>query len=144
MNILVRKLRDDATLPAYQTAGSAAADIYACLDDDIEVLPQQRVVIPTGLALAVPDGYEAQVRARSGLSLSHGLSLANGVGTIDADYRGELGVIMINHGSEPVRVSSGMRIAQMVVAPAPQVTWQLVDELDKTERGEGGYGSTGH
>jgi dUTP pyrophosphatase len=143
MNIQIVKLRDDAVLPKYETKHSAAVDLVAALDAPITLAPGERAVIGTGLALALPTGYEAQVRARSGLALKQGIGLANGVGTIDADYRGELGVILANYGSEPFTVESGMRIAQMVIAKCETAEWQLVDVLEQTSRGSGGFGSTG-
>lgn len=143
MKISVKKLRPQAILPAYQTAHSAAMDIAACLDAPVTLQPMERRVIPTGIAFALPPGYEVQIRARSGLSLKHGIAMANGIGTIDADYRGEVGVIAINLGIEPFTIEHGMRIAQMVVARYDTATWELVEELPSTERGEGGFGSTG-
>lgn len=143
MKVDVVRLRDSAILPAYQTAGAAAADIYACLNEPVRLAPMQRAVVPTGLAMAVPEGYEVQIRARSGLSLKHGIALANGVGTIDSDYRGEVGVILINLGQEDFVVEPGMRIAQMVLAAYRQISWQEVAILSETDRGSGGYGSTG-
>jgi dUTP pyrophosphatase len=144
MNVEVKKLKKGATLPQYQTVGSAAADLSACIEEPVVLAPGARMVIPTGLAIAVPIGYEAQVRARSGLSTKYGIGVVNGIGTIDADYRGEVGVPLINFGQKPFTIEPGMRIAQMVVAPCEHVGWSEVDELDETERGEGGYGSTGH
>lgn len=143
MKVNVVRLRDSAILPAYQTAGAAAADIYACLDEPVLLEPMQRRIISTGFAVAVPEGYEVQVRARSGLSIKHGVTLANGVGTIDNDYRGEVGVILINLGQEDFVVEPGMRIAQMVLAAHEQIAWQEVATLPETDRGSGGYGSTG-
>lgn len=144
MRIEIKKLRPAAELPAYQTGGSAAMDLAACLDAPVELAPMERRVIPTGLAVALPQGYELQIRARSGLSLKHGLCMANGVGTIDSDYRGEVGVIVINLGDQPFTIEPGMRIAQGVVARYETAAWQVVDELDATERAAGGFGSTGH
>lgn len=144
MNISIKRLKPTASLPVYQTTGSAAADVTACLEEPVTLQPGERTIVPTGLALAIPEGYEVQVRARSGLSAKHGICLANGVGTIDADYRGELGVILMNLGSEAFVVEHGMRIAQLVVARCETATWQEVAALDETARGEGGYGSTGH
>lgn len=118
-------------------------DLYACIDAPITLQPDQRTLVPTGIAIALPAGCEAQVRARSGLALKHGISLVNGIGTIDADYRGEVGVILINHGEEPFTVEPEMRIAQMVIARYETVTLELRDSLDKTERGGKGFGSTG-
>lgn len=143
MNVRIVKLHPDATVPVYQTTHAAAADLTAALDSPMTLQPGERGLIPTGLAIAVEPGYELQVRARSGLALKQGLALVNGIGTIDADYRGEVGVIAINLGTEPIVIESGMRVAQAVVAPSPQVSWQVVDELDATDRGAGGFGSTG-
>jgi len=144
MNIQITRVHRDALLPQYQTAGAAGADVYACLDEPVTLQPMERRLIPTGLAVAVPRGYEAQVRARSGLSLKHGITMVNGVGTIDADYRGEFGVLVINLGQEAFTIEHGMRIAQMVIARHERAEWIEVDKLDETERGEGGYGSTGY
>lgn len=144
MKIAITKLRSNAILPEYHTTHSAAVDLAAAIDEPVTLGSLERAIIPTGLALAIPEGYEAQVRARSGLSAKHGIALANGVGTIDADYRGELGVILVNLGKEPFTIEPGMRVAQLVVAKYERVEWQRVDELDETERGKGGYGSTGH
>ncbi len=143
MKLNVTKLNKHAILPEYQTAGAAAADVHACLDQPITLQPMERRVIPTGLAMAIPVGYEVQIRARSGLSIKHGITMVNGVGTIDSDYRGEVGVLVINLGQEPFTVEPGMRIAQMVLSKYEQISWQEVDTLDETARGTGGYGSTG-
>ena len=144
MKIQVTKLKQNAVLPEYQTSGSAAMDLHACLDEPVTLVSLERKVIPTGFALSLPDGYEAQIRARSGLSLKHGITPANGIGTIEADYRGEVGVILVNLSNEPFEITPGMRVAQMVVARYEKAEWEEVAELDETERGEGGYGSTGH
>lgn len=144
MDVLITKLNERAVLPHYQTVGSAAADLSACLNESIALAPGERRVIPTGLAMAIPTGYEAQIRARSGLSARHGISIANGIGTIDSDYRGEVGVILINLGQDTFTVEPGMRIAQMAVVRCEQAMWHETETLDSTERGEGGYGSTGH
>ena len=138
----------DLGLPTYETAGAAGADLRANLpydlrDAGIEISPGGRALIPTGLRLEIPIGYEVQVRARSGLALKHGITLANAIGTIDSDYRGDLGVILWNGGADVFRVTHGMRIAQMVVAPVVQATFAIVDALDETDRGAGGFGSTG-
>ncbi|WP_193184752.1 dUTP diphosphatase [Nisaea sediminum] len=133
----------DLPLPAYQTADSAGMDLLAAIAEDVVLAPGERKLIPTGLAIALPPGYEGQVRPRSGLSLRNGITQLNTPGTIDADYRGEIGVILINHGAEPFTVTRGMRIAQMVVAPVIQARWNEVTALDETERGSGGFGSTG-
>ena len=132
----------DLPLPAYQTADSAGMDLMAAIDAPITLAPGARQLIPTGLAIALPPGHEAQIRPRSGLALRDGISQVNAPGTIDADYRGEIGIILINHGDRPVEITRGMRIAQMVVAPVIQARWQEVDSLDETARGGGGFGST--
>lgn len=144
MDVYIKRLRKSAKLPEYQTTGSAAADISACIDAAITLAPGERQIIPTGFSMMLPEGFEAQIRARSGLSAKHGIAMANGIGTIDADYRGEVGVILINLGQEPFTVEPGMRIAQMAVVRCDQAVWHEVDELESTARGEGGYGSTGH
>ena len=133
----------DLDLPAYETADAAGMDLPAAVEHDVEIAPGARCLIPTGLAIALPPSYEAQIRPRSGLALRNGISLVNSPGTIDPDYRGEVGVIVINHGDEPFTVTRGMRIAQMVVAPVTQAVWDEVSELAETERGAGGFGSTG-
>lgn len=143
MNVVIKRLKSTAVLPEYQTTGSAAADVAACLDEPITLAAGERRIIPTGFAIMLSPGYEAQLRARSGLSSKHGIALANGVGTIDSDYRGEVGVILINLGHEDFVVEPGMRIAQMVIARYEQVDWDETVELDETERGDGGYGSSG-
>ena len=144
MDVAIKLLNERALPPQYQTTGSAAADIFACLEAPITLAPGERSVVPTGFAMQLPPGYEAQIRARSGLSSKHGITLANGVGTIDADYRGEVGAILINLGQEPFVIEHGMRVAQLVVSRVDQVSWLHATRLDETERGEGGYGSTGH
>lgn len=130
-------------LPAYATAHSAGLDLVAAVTEPVTVSPGGRALIPTGLAIALPDGYEAQIRPRSGLALKQGLTVLNSPGTIDADYRGEVQIILANLGTEPVAITRGLRIAQMVVAPYSRVGWQEVAELDATARGTGGFGSTG-
>ena len=130
-------------LPSYSTAGSSGMDIRANLSADIILQPMQSKLIPTGLYVSVPEGYEAQMRPRSGLALKHGVTLLNSPGTIDSDYRGEIGVILINLSSEPFCVCDGERICQMVVGPYTKVEWEAVDSLDATARGEGGFGHTG-
>lgn len=130
-------------LPAYQTADSAGLDLVAAVEAAMVLQPGERALVPTGLAIALPSGYEAQIRPRSGLAFKHGLTVLNSPGTIDADYRGELKVLMINLGQEPFAVKRGERIAQMVVAPVTQIAWQPVADLDETARGAGGFGSTG-
>jgi len=142
--VTVRRLPHgrDLPLPAYETAGSAAVDLRAAVDAEITIAPGARLLVPTGLAIALPDGYEAQVRPRSGLALKHGIALVNAPGTIDADYRGEIGVILINHGDAPFTVTRGLRIAQMVVAPVARLHWHEADALPDSTRGAGGFGST--
>ena len=130
-------------LPAYQTPGSAGMDLRAAVLEPIDLVPGGRTAIPTGLKIAVPHGYEAQVRPRSGLAIKQGLTVVNAPGTIDSDYRGEVGVLLVNLGQDPVRIERGMRIAQLVIAPVVQVEIQAVESLDETERGSGGFGSTG-
>ena len=144
MKIKFQKLREQAVLPTYQTVQAAAMDIAACLDQPVEIAPHERLIIPTGFAIALPPGFEAQIRARSGMAVKHGIMPANGVGTIDADYRGEVGVILLNTSNEAFTVGPGMRIAQLLVQRYETVEWDEVDELDETPRGKGGYGSTGH
>ena len=135
----------DLPLPAYETAGSAGMDLRAAVPEDapVTLAPGGRALVPTGLKIALPPGHEAQVRPRSGLALKHGVTCLNSPGTIDADYRGEVGVILINHGSDPFVVRRGERIAQMVVAPVLQVALVGAETLDETARGAGGFGSTG-
>ena len=134
----------DLPLPAYETAGAAGLDLRAALPErDLELVPGARGLVPTGLILALPPGSEGQVRPRSGLALRHGVTVLNAPGTIDADYRGEVKVILINHGREPFVIERGMRIAQMVIAPVLQASWVPCAELPSTERGTGGFGSTG-
>jgi dUTP pyrophosphatase len=128
-------------LPAYATEGAAGMDVLAA--EDVTLAPGARHAVATGLAVAIPPGFEIQVRPRSGLALKHGVTVPNTPGTIDSDYRGELKVIMINHGAQPFEIRRGDRIAQLVLAPVMQATWLKVDELDETARGEGGFGSTG-
>jgi dUTP pyrophosphatase len=135
--------RSPYPLPAYATAGSAGLDLRAHLDESRTLQPGERALIPTGLSLALPDGYEAQVRPRSGLALKHGITVLNSPGTVDADYRGDVGVILINLGQEPFEIAPGDRIAQLVVAAYAQVEWALVESLPETDRGSGGFGHTG-
>lgn len=130
-------------LPQYATPSSAGMDLRAALESDIVIAPGARVVVPTGLRVAIPDGYEIQLRPRSGLALREGITLLNTPGTIDADYRGEIGVILINLSDRPFTVRNADRICQMVLAKVPQIEWEPVDELPGTERGDGGFGHTG-
>ena len=143
MKIALKKLRANAVLPRYQTALSAGMDVAACIDEPMIIASHGRAIIPTGFAIALPAGYEAQIRGRSGMAAKFGIMPANGVGTIDADYRGEVGVILLNTTDEAFTVEPGMRVAQMVITKYEQAVWSEVDELDETERGSGGYGSTG-
>ena len=132
-------------LPAYETAHAAGMDLRAAVEDGapLTLAPGARAMVPTGLAIALPEGFEAQVRPRSGLAAKHGITCLNTPGTIDADYRGEVKVILVNLGSEPFEMARGERIAQMVVAPVTRAVWAEVEELDDTTRGAGGFGSTG-
>lgn len=136
--------KSDNPLPEYATSGSSGMDLRAFLKEDLIIKPLERVVIPTGLYVEIPDGYEIQIRARSGLALKHGLSLSNGIGTIDSDYRGELGVIIINLSKEGYTVKSGDKIAQMVLSKYEKIQLEQVDVLDESKRGSGGYGHTGY
>jgi dUTP pyrophosphatase len=130
-------------LPKYQTAGSAGMDICAFIDNTVILKPSERKAIPTGLFVEIPDGYEAQIRPRSGLALKHGIGLPNSPATIDSDFRGELKVIIMNYSNEDFVIQSGDRIAQMVVARYEKVEWESVETLSETQRGEGGFGHTG-
>ena len=130
-------------LPSYQSEGAAGADVRAAVESDITIEPGQWHAVPTGLQLEIPPGYEVQVRPRSGLAFKHALTVLNAPGTIDSDYRGELKVLLINHGNEAVRIERGMRIAQIVVAPVTQAEFSETDELSDSDRGSGGFGSTG-
>jgi len=142
MNLKVKKLNPSAILPAYAREGDAGLDLFAIKAMVIE--PGKSALVPTGIAIELPSGTEAQVRPRSGLALKHGISVLNTPGTIDEGYRGEVGVILINHGANAFAVEAGMKIAQMVVSPRIQVTVEEVAELSDTQRGSGGFGSTGH
>lgn len=130
-------------LPAYETAHAAGMDLRASLTEPLELQPGQRALVPTGLFVEIPEGYEAQVRPRSGLAIKHGITVLNSPGTIDADYRGEINVILINLGSQPFEIRNGDRIAQMIVARHETVVWQTASELSDTQRGRGGFGHTG-
>lgn len=135
--------RSPYPLPAYATVGSAGLDLRAHLEESKVLQPGERVLVPTGLSLALPEGFEAQVRPRSGLALKHGITVLNSPGTVDADYRGDVGVILINLGAEPFTIAPGDRIAQLVLAAYAQVEWAPVEVLPETERGAGGFGHTG-
>ncbi len=133
-------------LPRRQTAGAAGVDLAAALgpDEELVIAPHRRAIVPCGFAMALPEGFEAQIRPRSGLAAKYGVTVLNAPGTIDADYRGEVMVILINHGDDPFRVRRGDRIAQMIIAPVAVPEFELEEALDETERGAGGHGSTGH
>ena len=143
VKIRIRKLRPDAVVPRYMSAQAAGLDLAAAMDWPVTLFPLARAAVGTGIAISLPSGYEAQIRPRSGLALRYGITLLNTPGTIDADYRGEIRVMLVNLGSEPVAIRSGDRIAQMVVAPVSRVDFALVETLDETERGSGGFGHTG-
>lgn len=141
--VQVKKLRPDAVVPRYMSEHAAGLDLAACIAAPLTLEPGDRVAIGTGLAFALPPGYEGQIRPRSGLARKHGVTLVNSPGTLDADFRGELMVLVINHGREPVRIEPAERIAQMVIAPVVRAQLEEVEELADTERGAGGFGSTG-
>lgn len=143
MKVAIKRLHEDAKHPIYQTKHSAGMDLEALLDVPVTLKPHERAIIPTGIAIALPHGYEAQIRARSGMAAKFGVVPANGIGTIDADYRGEIGVVLLNTSNEAFVVEPGMRIAQMVIARYETVEWDEVEELEETVRAGGGYGSTG-
>lgn len=130
-------------LPKYATAQSAGMDLRANIEKEIELQPLQRVLVPTGISIALPEGYEAQIRPRSGLAAKHGITVLNSPGTIDADYRGEIKVILVNLSSEPFVIQDGERICQMVISQHAHIDWEETDSLDETERGDGGFGHTG-
>ena len=145
MRIAIQRLvhAQDLPLPAYGTAGAAGLDLFAAVDKAVVLAPGGFAGIPTGIAIALPDGFEAQLRPRSGLALRHGVTVLNAPGTIDSDYRGEVTAILINHGAEPFAVARGMKIAQLVVAAHAHVEWSETTNLQDTVRGTGGFGSTG-
>lgn len=141
--IEIKLVTKSGNIPAYETEGSAGMDLKAVLNEPVVLAPGERKLIPTGLFIELPQGYEAQVRARSGLAIKHGITLINCVGTIDSDYRGEIQVPLVNLGQEDFEIKNGERIAQMVIAKYEQVSWKITDELSETERGAGGFGHTG-
>lgn len=145
MNIPITRLghAEDLPLPAYATSGAAGMDVYAAVSEPLTISPSQVAMVPTGLCMAIPLGFECQVRSRSGLAAKHGVFALNAPGTIDSDYRGEVQVILANFSSEPFTIERGFRIAQLVVAKHEHVEWNVVDSLETTTRGEGGFGSTG-
>ena len=146
LTVPIQRLPGNETipLPDYQSAHAAGMDVHAAIESGITIEPGEIRLIPCGFAMAVPVGFEAQVRPRSGLATKHGISMPNAPGTIDADYRGEVKVPLVNHGREVFTIEPGMRIAQMIIKPVPRVAWQEVDTLPPTDRGEGGFGHTGH
>lgn len=144
VNVKITKLKEDAQVPQYQTEGAAGMDLCACIDKDIVLKPLERQLVPTALKMELPKGYEAQVRPRSGMSVKHGITLVNCVGTIDEDYRGELCVPVINLSSEEYTIKNGDRIAQMVISPVTKANIEICAELSSTGRGCGGFGSTGY
>lgn len=147
LKIELKKLENfaDLALPAYETSLAAGVDMRAAIAQDapLHLAPSERMLVPTGLAMALPAGYEAQIRPRSGLAYKHGITVVNTPGTIDADYRGEVKILLINHGTDTFVINRGDRIAQMVIAPVTQAVFETVNTLSETERGAGGYGSTG-
>ena len=143
MKLQIKQLKTDINTPKYATTDSAGFDLEATCDQDITIEPGETALIPTGIAMALPKGYEAQVRPRSGLALKNSITVLNTPGTIDADYRGEVGVILINHSKENFTVTKGMRIAQIIINKYEKAEIEVVDNLDETERGAGGFGSTG-
>lgn len=143
MRIEIKRLAADLPLPVYASRGSAGLDLLAAVDREIALAPGAITAIPTGIALALPDGYEAQVRPRSGLALHHGITVLNAPGTIDSDYRGEVKAILINHGKAAFSITRGMKIAQLVITAHVRAEWRETSRLDRTTRGAGGFGSTG-
>jgi dUTP pyrophosphatase len=143
VKVEIKRLRDNAVVPRYMTEHAAGMDLHAAIEASLTLAPGERVLVPTGLAFAIPPGYEGQVRPRSGLALKQGVALVNAPGTIDADYRGEVGVIVINHGGDPVTFAPGDRIAQLIIAPVTHAALAEVAELGETGRNAGGFGHTG-
>lgn len=145
MKIYIRRLKKDhpVSLPQYMTEGSSGMDLFASLAQEVTLLPGDRKLIPAGISVAIPEGFEGQIRPRSGLAIQKGIGIVNGPGTIDADYRGEVGVLLINFGKEPFTIRNGDRIAQMVISPVTRVTLEEVDDLPPTRRQGGGFGHTG-
>ena len=144
LTIKIEKLAEEVTVPSYQTEGSSGMDLSAFLPKPVTLKPLQRVLIPTGIKIELPKGYEAQVRPRSGMSIKHGITLINCIGTIDEDYRGEVCVPVVNISNEEYTINNGDRIAQMVIAPVAKVHVEVINELSNTVRGAGGFGSTGY
>lgn len=143
INVKILENGKGLDLPKYETEQSAGLDLYAAIDSDITLKPMERILVPTGLAIALKPGFEAQIRPRSGLAYKHGITVLNAPGTIDADYRGEVKALIVNLGTENFTIERGLRIAQMVIAKYEQISWNAVEDLDETSRGDGGFGSTG-
>jgi len=145
MKVYIKRLKKNhaISLPQYMTEGSSGMDLFAFLDQKVTLAPGERTLIPTGISVAIPEGFEGQIRPRSGLAIQKGIGIVNGPGTIDADYRGEIGVLLINFGKDPVTIYHGDRIAQMVISPVYRVILEEVDDLPSTQRQEGGFGHTG-
>tara|TARA_B100000242_G_C42763088_1_gene355555 strand:+ start:30 stop:470 length:441 start_codon:yes stop_codon:yes gene_type:complete len=143
VKILIKRLSSKVTMPQYKTIGSSGMDIAAFLDNEILIKPSEKKIIPTGIKLKIPKGYEVQIRPRSGLAANNDITVLNTPGTIDSDYRGEIKVILFNHGKNIFKVENGLRIAQMVLCPVIEAKLSEVEIIDETERGEGGFGSTG-
>ncbi|MFH1978000.1 MAG: dUTP diphosphatase [Candidatus Aenigmatarchaeota archaeon] len=138
----IKRLAKDLPIPEYKSSLAAGVDLFAAVDSEIVIQPGESYLVPTGISIAIPEGYETQIRPRSGLAAKHQISIINSPGTVDADYRGEIKVILINHGKEPFKINRGDRIAQMVLNQVPKMKFSEVEELSETERGEGGFGST--
>lgn len=143
INIKVLPLREGVLLPFYATNGAAGADLHACIVDPVIIYANERRIIPAGFAMEMPEGYEAQIRSRSGIAIKHGVVVLNAPGTIDSDYRGEIAVMLVNLSNQPFKITNGDRIAQMVIKQVPQANFEWAVELDETKRGSGGFGSTG-
>ena len=145
MKLFIKRLRKDRSvpLPQYMTEGASGMDLFACLEEEVTLAPGERKLIPTGVAIAIPEGFEGQVRPRSGLAIQKGIGMVNGPGTVDSDYRGEIGVLLINFGKESFTVRDGERIAQMVISPTFRTTLEEVDDLPETQRQGRGFGHTG-
>jgi dUTP pyrophosphatase len=145
MKIYIKRLKKDhpVSLPQYMTEGSSGMDLFASLAQEVTLLPGERKLIPSGISVAIPEGFEGQIRPRSGLAVQKGIGIVNGPGTIDADYRGEVAVLLINFGKEPFTIRNGDRIAQMVISPVTRVTLEEIDDLPTTRRQGGGFGHTG-
>jgi dUTP pyrophosphatase len=147
LSIPIQRVRGEADkdlpLPQYMSNGAAGMDLFAAVDEDLTILPQEGALVPTGLAVAIPEGFEGQIRARSGLAIAHGLAVLNAPGTIDSDYRGEIKVALINLGKKPFTIRRGDRIAQMIISQVFRAQWDLKESLAETERNEGGFGHTG-